>query len=140
ARAAWRRAGGRAARWRRLAVAALRQSQGRWLMEVCAPLGLESAVGALPAASARWLGDPGGRFAGEVAAPGSGAAVGAVGPAGGFDGSERTLLEGGGFQALRLSAGRLRTETAALCWACWWASGSAPDQGPPPRSGGGAGL
>ncbi len=141
-RAAWRHAAGRAARWRRLAVAALRQSQRRWLMEVAGPLGLEAALAALPAGAACWQGDPGGRAAGEVTAPRTGVAAGAIGPAGGFEGRERALLEKDGFEPLRLSAGRLRTETAALCWACWWsaASPAGPDQGGPPRSGGGAGL
>jgi 16S rRNA (uracil1498-N3)-methyltransferase len=123
-RDAWRGAAGRVERWRRLAVAALRQSRRRFLLEVRDPLPLTRAVEALPAGVERWLADPGGAPA-SMNQPGPGQVVGLVGPAAGLSEVEKQGLEGAGFQGIRLSDGRLRTETAAVSWASWWSADQA---------------
>jgi 16S rRNA (uracil1498-N3)-methyltransferase len=142
-RGRWKVGVARLARWRRLAVAALRQSQQCWSMEILGATELSAALGALGApppgdrreapsgaesahASAhldggRWLADPLGTAPG--AAPPRGTTLGAVGPASGFSPAERRALMERGFQPMSLAAGRLRTETAALAWASWWAGG-----------------
>ena len=118
ARARW---ADRSDRWRRLAVAALRQSRSAWLM-TCAPvLSLEAAVAAL-GPTRRWLADAGGVPA-DLAAVGAEAVAGAVGPASGFSGPERNVLSENGFVSVRLAPSRLRTETAALALAALWAAG-----------------
>src|SRR5262245_1168510 len=60
ARARWRPERTRADRWQRLARAALGQSRGAWLMEIRAPVRWEEFLGAIPAGSRGWFGDPGG--------------------------------------------------------------------------------
>ena len=49
--------------------------------------------------------------------------MGAIGPAGGFTAGELERLRSVGFEPIRLSDGRLRTETAALAWAARWCGG-----------------
>jgi 16S rRNA (uracil1498-N3)-methyltransferase len=143
-RGRWKVGAARLARWRRLAVAALRQSQQCWSMEILGATELSAALGALGApapagdrrdapsgaestrASAhldggRWLADPLGTAPGPT--PRFGTTLGAVGPASGFSPAERRALMERGFQPMSLAAGRLRTETAALAWAAWWAGG-----------------
>jgi len=123
-RARWRNSQGVIERWRRLAVAALRQSRRRFLMEIRPPVTLEEAAGTIPEGSLRWLADAAG---GRGGAPPAGAAcaIGVVGPAAGFSAGERDRLAALGFQAMCLADGRLRSETAALAWAAWWALGEA---------------
>jgi 16S rRNA (uracil1498-N3)-methyltransferase len=120
ARNRWRRAAGRRARWERLAIAALRQSRRVHLMGVADPVPLDRALADLPEGGSRWLAEA----CGKSLAPGrdrSGSrAVGLVGPSGGLDDREREAALEAGFQPLRLSDARLRTETAALAWAVWW--------------------
>ena len=125
ARGAWRRAAGRRERWERLAVAALRQSRRAHLMEVADPLPLERALRELPAGCARWLADAGGVALGGVVAGGGMPGTGLVGPSGGLEQAERAAALAAGFLPVRLADARLRTETAALAWAAWWATGSA---------------
>ena len=143
-RARWKAGAARLARWRRLAIAALRQSQQCWRMEILgatewsaalealeaalppgdcrdAPRGAESTHASAHLDAGRWLADPQGPPPG--AAPRSGTTLGAVGPAAGFSPAERSALLTRGFQPMSLAAGRLRTETAALAWAAWWAGG-----------------
>jgi 16S rRNA (uracil1498-N3)-methyltransferase len=124
ARDRWRASPAMLGRWRRLAVAALRQSRRRHLMEVREPIGLGALASALPAGSSRWVADPLGRRGVEPPG-GSGWVVGAVGPAGGFEAREKSALHGHGFGPICLSDGRLRAETAALAWGAWWAMGGA---------------
>lgn len=121
-RAAWRAGAGRRRRWERLSEAALGQSLGRFGLAVEGPLPLARAVEELP---------PGGRL--RVAEgdggpaepePGPGEWVGVVGPAPGLSADERRRLREAGGRTIRLAPGRLRTETAAVAWACWWAAGS----------------
>jgi 16S rRNA (uracil1498-N3)-methyltransferase len=123
-RASWQRAARRLERWRKLAVAALRQSHRRFLMEVHPPLAIEAALGALNEPSSRCIAERGGRHP-ERASAGPALTVGAVGPAGGFDDGERERFGRAGFEPMRLSDGQLRSETAALAWAAWWSAGPA---------------
>ena len=124
-RGGWDRMKGRAERWRRLAVAALRQSRRRFLVEIRDPLPVAEALAGLPAGAGRWVGDAAGAGAAMLSPPGTGLAIGLIGPSSGFSESERELVAGGRFTAICLSDSRLRTETAALAWACWW-SGAVP--------------
>ena len=127
----WEKMKGRAERWRRVAVAALRQSRRRFLLEVRDPLPLEAALAALPAGGGRWLADPSGPSAALVTPPSGPLTVGLVGPSAGLSGGEREAAAAAGFSPICFSDSRLRTETAAMAWACWWAS---PGVGPPRAS------
>lgn len=124
-RGGWERMKGRAERWRRLAVAALRQSRRRFLIEIREPLPVAGALAGLPPGPGRWLGDAAGAGAATMSPPGTGLAIGLIGPSGGLSVSERALVAAGGFSGICLSDSRLRTETAALAWACWWSGASA---------------
>lgn len=120
-RGKWTRAADRLERWRRLSIAALRQSRRRFLMEIREPVRIEAGLSELPREASRWLTSPDGRLpagAGHL----EGLWVGAIGPAGGFSDAEAALLEASRFEAMCLSDGRLRTETAAVAWAAWWAA------------------
>jgi 16S rRNA (uracil1498-N3)-methyltransferase len=121
ARGRWRAGPGATARWGRLAVAALRQSRRRFLMKVREPLAVAEIEGRLPESSARWVLDPQGR-SGVSPAGGPGWSVALVGPASGLDPDEKQRLAALDFRPMCLSDGRLRTETAAIAWAAWWAS------------------
>jgi 16S rRNA (uracil1498-N3)-methyltransferase len=101
-------------RWRRLAVAAMRQSRRAFLMEVRSPLPLGEGLASIAPGAGRWLASPDGR---ADWAPGNGPAIGAIGPSEGFAPGEEKLLLDSGFRPVRLSDGRLRTETAALALA-----------------------
>ncbi|HEY2956188.1 MAG TPA: RsmE family RNA methyltransferase [Candidatus Eisenbacteria bacterium] len=120
----WPAAEARFERWNRLAIGALRQSRRAFLMEVRAPVAVEEALAALEPGASCWLGDLEGRSPGP-GDPGERVTVGAIGPAGGFTASERKRFEVAGFAPVRLADGRLRTETAALSWASWWAAAGA---------------
>lgn len=123
ARVRWRAAPGALARWQRLAVAALRQSRRRFVMDVRVPSSLAEVAPGLPQGVPRWMADPDGQRGGAVPA-GTGWTVGTVGPSSGFDAGEKSLLRELDFKPMCLSDGRLRTETAALAWASWWARGA----------------
>ena len=123
ARARWRFSSGTLARWQRLAVAALRQSRRRYIVEVRPPAPLAEVASGLPAGAACWMADPDGQR-GAPPSEGMGWTVGAIGPSKGFDPGEKDLLEGRAFKPICLSDGRLRTETAAVAWAAWWGRGS----------------
>jgi 16S rRNA (uracil1498-N3)-methyltransferase len=112
--------GARNERWQRLAVAALRQSRRAYLMEIGPPLEIDAALATIENATARWVGDPAGRPAGAVNRP-DGMHIGAIGPSGGFGAGERRRLAEAEFEPVCLAEGRLRTETAALSLAAWWA-------------------
>ena len=119
ARAQWTDAK-RADRWRRLAVAALKQSRSAWLME-CSPVApLETALASLEPGE-RWLADAGGSPAQGLDSAGSTPVTGVVGPSIGFSGPERNLLLEKGFVPVRLASTRLRAETAAVALAALWA-------------------
>lgn len=121
-RARWSRAALRPERWRRVAVAALQQSRGRFLLEIEPPAGLDEALAAEPEVGLGLLADPGGSPAGGVTPPGAGKTVAVVGPSEGLTEEERASLLRRGVVPMALAPGRLRTETAALAWACWWAA------------------
>jgi 16S rRNA (uracil1498-N3)-methyltransferase len=123
ARAAWRRAAGRHERWERLAIAALRQSRRSHLMAVGEPLPLERALRELPEGCGRWLAEAGGEPLGRTGPAGGAPGAGLIGPSPGFEDRERDLARQAGFATVRLADARLRTETAALAWAAWWAFG-----------------
>jgi 16S rRNA (uracil1498-N3)-methyltransferase len=119
-RASWRTNASRLERWRRLAWAALRQSRGAWVMEIQPPSRWSDVLASLPEGGERWLADPAGAKPGR---PGSAEiSIGVIGPSSGLTGAERASLTGSGFEAMCLADTRLRAETAALCWAAWWAS------------------
>ena len=126
-RGRWERVGGRAERWQRLAVAALRQSRRRFLLEVLPPRPIAEAVAGHTEAGC-WLADAEGAPASTLQPPSAGQAVGLVGPASGLTPGERELASRAGFRPISLADGRLRTETAAIAWAGWWAG--APAGGP----------
>jgi 16S rRNA (uracil1498-N3)-methyltransferase len=123
-RGCWKRMKGRAARWRRLAVAALRQSRRRFLMEVRAPLRLGDALASLPDGAGSWLADPAGPAAAMLIPPREGVAIGLVGPAAGLTEGELATAAALHFRPISLADGRLRAETAALAWASWWSGGA----------------
>ena len=121
ARGSWERMAKRRERWLRLTAAAVRQSRNPFRIELRDPVPLAEALDLVPDRGSRWLADPAGprAQAGPAASPGTGA----IGPAGGFDEQEWSSLRARGFQPMSLSGSRLRTETAALAWAAWWAAG-----------------
>lgn len=121
-RATWRPAASRAERWRRLAAAALRQSRQCWSMEILPPRSLRELLGAPIDEPSRWLAEPEGARAPSL--PIRERVVGSIGPAQGFSAAERASLIEQGFLPISLASGRLRSETAALAWAAWWALAS----------------
>ena len=121
-RGSWEKMKGRTERWRRVSVAALRQSRRRFLLEVREPLPVGAALAALPPESGRWLADPAGPSAAGMQAPIDGVTVGLIGPAAGLSSGEREIATSAGFSPISFSDSRLRTETAALAWGCWWAA------------------
>ncbi|MGH7731650.1 MAG: RsmE family RNA methyltransferase [Candidatus Eiseniibacteriota bacterium] len=124
-RGGWERMKGRVDRWRRLAVAALRQSRRRFLIEIREPLPFGEALAILPAGGGRWLGAMDGAAAAGIRPSATGLSAGLIGPSSGLSEPERDAAARAGFAPICLSDGRLRAETAAVAWACWW-SGGAP--------------
>ncbi len=122
ARGRWVERRARLERWRRLAVAALRQSRSPRLMELCDPLPLAGALAGLSPEGSRWLADAEGAAAAQAELGRCGLAVALIGPSGGFDPREREDCLRHGFKPIRLAEARLRTETAALAWASLWAA------------------
>src|SRR5262245_14444114 len=116
---------GRAPRWERLAVAALRQSRSAWRMAIHPAAELSDAMAAAREAT-RWLADPDGEPASGRSPGEDGPAVAVVGPATGLTEQERKALRGAGFVPVRLAGRRLRTETAARAVSALWASARAP--------------
>ncbi|HET7225042.1 MAG TPA: RsmE family RNA methyltransferase [Candidatus Eisenbacteria bacterium] len=119
-RGGWEALGRRAARWERIAIAALRQSRRAHRLAILPPQDLAAALAEVRA-GARFLADAQGPWAPAVAA-GAGETALAVGPAAGFTASERKQLADAGFRPVRLADARLRTETACLALAAWWAA------------------
>jgi 16S rRNA (uracil1498-N3)-methyltransferase len=118
----WPAGAARVERWNRLAIGALRQSRRAFLMEVRPPLPVEAALEQVEPGASCWLADSGGKSTGPEALL-AGLAIGAIGPAGGFNVRERKRFETAGFFPICLADARLRTETAALSWAARWAAG-----------------
>lgn len=122
-RGRWERGAARIDRWRKLAGAALRQSRGCWRMAIEPVCSLPEAIEAAGAEAQLWVADVEGSPAGGLPSAQDGAAVGLVGPASGFDPAEKGWLLERGAKVIRLAGRRLRTETAAVAWAAWWAGG-----------------
>jgi 16S rRNA (uracil1498-N3)-methyltransferase len=119
-RGAWDAAHGRRDRWRRLAIAAMRQSRRAHLVEIRDPVPVSEAIRDLPQGTDRWLAAARGATGQR---PSAGVpSVGAIGPASGFSDEESVALEAAAFRPISLSDARLRTETAALAWVFWAAS------------------
>jgi 16S rRNA (uracil1498-N3)-methyltransferase len=102
-------------RWRRLALAAAKQSHSPGTMEIRRPISFDDLIRTVPedtlavicAAGCEPLGDAIRRLEPRNI-------LIAVGPEGGFDEGERTEAAENGFVAAGLGANRLRSETAAL--------------------------
>jgi 16S rRNA (uracil1498-N3)-methyltransferase len=105
----------RLARWRRLAVAAAKQSQSPVSMEVRAPVGIDDLIRDVHPGTLAIICAQGGQPLGEVIRPVHPRAILiAVGPEGDFDDGERAKAANAGFVAAGLGPNRLRSETAAL--------------------------
>ena len=124
-RGAWEGAGRRAARWDRLALAALRQSRSPFRLEIRPPARLDGLVAALEGGTL-WLCLPEGVPAAGAAVGRTGHTIAAVGPSSGFTAGEVKLLQSWGFGGLSLGPTRLRTETAALTVAALWSAVRGP--------------
>lgn len=130
-RGRWERAEARADRWRRLAVAALRQSRSAHLLEILPARPLAELLRAGSPDGEAWLADPAGALFHPAGIANGMRAIAAVGPSSGFSHEERKRLEECGFVSVRLTSGRLRTETAALALsALVLASVTQPDPSP----------
>ena len=129
-RAAWDRFEQRRERWERLAVAALRQSRSRFRMVIHVPRPVAAALEALPAGHVGFLAAVDGLPAWEKPVARGGQVAGAVGPSRGFSAPERATFESLGWSRIALAGNRLRTETAALAWAAWWAGGATASERP----------
>lgn len=108
------RADRRLAHWRAVVAAACEQCGRALLPSVAAPVALREAAQDLPDGP-RWLLDP---FAQAGVESLGDAAIDrctlAVGPEGGWDARDRTMLHAAAFQGLRLGPRVLRTETAGI--------------------------
>jgi 16S rRNA (uracil1498-N3)-methyltransferase len=107
--------GERIARWRRLAVAAAKQSLAPHTMEIRTPLGIAGLMANVPRAALAVLCAPDGQpLGGLIRHKRPRAIILACGPEGGFDDDETATMRAGGFIAAALGPNRLRSETAAL--------------------------
>jgi 16S rRNA (uracil1498-N3)-methyltransferase len=105
----------RIARWRRLALAAAKQSQSAAAMEVRPPINVDDLIRAVPSATLAVICAQGRQPLGEVIRrTHPGGILIAVGPEGDFDDGELRKFANAGFVAAGLGANRLRSETAAL--------------------------
>jgi 16S rRNA (uracil1498-N3)-methyltransferase len=102
-------------RWRRLALAAAKQSHSVAAMEVIEPIKFDDLIRSVPDDTLAIICAPGAEPLGDairrLRPP---AILIAVGPEGGFDEGECAAAAGAGFVAAGLGANRLRSETAAL--------------------------
>jgi 16S rRNA (uracil1498-N3)-methyltransferase len=105
----------RIARWRRLAIAAAKQSQSASLMEVRAPIGIDDMIRGVPPGTLAVICAQDAQPLGEMIRRARPRAILiAVGPEGDFDDDERAQTAAAGFVAAGLGPNRLRSETAAL--------------------------
>ena len=118
-------------RWRRLTLAAAKQSRRAWLPEILPPLDLSGVMRRFPGAAA-WVAHPEppaeGRGQPLEAKPDSPSGSGdsspggdllLTGPEGGWHPAELEALAGAGARFVHLGEARLRTETAALALLVW---------------------
>jgi 16S rRNA (uracil1498-N3)-methyltransferase len=105
----------RVARWRRLALAAAKQSQSATAMEVRSPMSVDDLIRAVPSATLAVVCAQGGEPLGDVIRrERPGGILIAVGPEGDFDELELNKFAHAGFVLAGLGPNRLRSETAAL--------------------------
>jgi len=105
----------RIARWRRIAVAAAKQSLTPRTMELRPPCGVADLVRNVPKETLAVLCAPEGEPLGAmIRRLRPRAMILACGPEGGFDAEEVAAMRTGGFFAAALGPNRLRSETAAL--------------------------
>jgi 16S rRNA (uracil1498-N3)-methyltransferase len=108
-----KRSEGRDDRWQRVAVAAMKQSGRAWLPRIEAAVDVKELITRFGVFEKVLLAD-----ADASATPDAGAALvstlAIVGPEAGFTDFERLRIKDGGASAVRISAQRLRAETAAL--------------------------
>lgn len=105
----------RVSRWRRLTLAAAKQSHCASAMEVRSPIGIDDLIRGLPSGTLAVVCAQGGAGLAEVirrTRP-RGILI-AVGPEGDFDGGESAKLANAAFVAAGLGPNRLRSETAAV--------------------------
>lgn len=120
ARSRWEDSRVRPDRWERVAIAAMRQSMSPYRLATEPPVALATAIDQVPEGAGRWVATADGEtVSSQDLAP---VEVVVVGPAQGFEPEESRMLERRGFRAIRLSARRLRTETAAIAWASRWSA------------------
>ncbi len=120
-RAAW--SDWRLGRLERLAIAGLRQSFGAHLLRLDAPVALTDWLAALPLEGDRFEAARDGMSAAAHRAPAAGLSRIVIGPSSGFSSDERKLLSQEQFSPVAFAPGRLRTETAGVAAAAWWAAG-----------------
>jgi 16S rRNA (uracil1498-N3)-methyltransferase len=102
-------------RWRKLCVAAMKQSGRCVLPEVREPMPLGEFLASAGAGDLKIIPHEKAEMPLSAADPaGDAPAVVCIGPEGGFSDEEITRARGAGFQPVSLGARRLRTETAAL--------------------------
>jgi len=103
----------RSERWNRVAVAALKQSGRAWLPAIEPPADVGGLVARFGEFDRVVVADSAGGDALDESGSG-GSVLAVVGPEGGFTDAELARLTGAGAVPLRLSAQRLRAETAAI--------------------------
>ncbi|MGY0613367.1 MULTISPECIES: 16S rRNA (uracil(1498)-N(3))-methyltransferase [unclassified Luteimonas] len=109
------RAAKRLAHWQGVVAAACGQSGRASVPPVGPPLALARAVDTLPGEALRLTLDPtAADTVRDLADPGEGSVVVAIGPEGGWSPRDRAVLAEAGFQGLRLGPRVLRTETAGI--------------------------
>ncbi len=105
----------RIARWRRLAIAAAKQSQSASAMEVRAPIDIDDMIRSVSVGTLAVVCTQGAEpLDGLIRRAHPRAILIAVGPEGDFDDDERAEVSSAGFVAVGLGPNRLRSETAAL--------------------------
>ena len=105
----------RLARWRRLALAAAKQSQSPSAMNVLSPIGMNDLIRGVPPETLAVVCAQGSEPLSRVIRRAHPRAILiAVGPEGDFDNDERAKAANCGFVAAGLGPNRLRSETAAL--------------------------
>ncbi len=105
----------RVARWRRLALAAAKQSQSTSAMEVRSPVSIDDLIRSVPPETLAVVCAQGSEPLSSVIRRAHPRAILiAVGPEGDFDANERAKAATAGFVAAGLGPNRLRSETAAL--------------------------
>ena len=105
----------RISRWRRLALAAAKQSRSPRQTEVAEPLEFADLIRSVPADTLAVICTPGCEPLSEVLRRlRPGAILIAIGPEGDFDDLERNAATDAGFVAVGLGPNRLRSETAAI--------------------------